>query len=306
MGRARELHLVDRVHGEAPRPLEPALVAGAFEQRQEGETVAGRAVAERRAFAKRPRLPGQLASGHEQPGEAVVAWRHPGQRRHDPGSAVAPLRADLGWPAHRQALTGDRLPVRPAFLRHGGGGDRAQRVTLELAEALCPEQVGPLGERGDASGHAVCRADELGHVVVEVLGPDPAAELLVLLPPGPDRVRELPPDSRPARLARALQERGRDQHRAGRAPHHLDRRILGVRREQVVEQVAPGRVRRQSLGDRQDPGAPEPQAPRGRPVVGKRLVALVEPGGDRGEVALRAELVKRPDDARSPEVDAGE
>jgi hypothetical protein len=69
------LDLLHGVHGEATRPLEPELVAGALEQPQERVTVPGGPVAEVRALAQRPRLPGQLAAGAQQPLVLVVCGR---------------------------------------------------------------------------------------------------------------------------------------------------------------------------------------------------------------------------------------
>src|SRR5204863_9908592 len=83
------LDLLDGVHREAARALEPALVSRPRVELQERVAVAGRAVAKAGALRERTRLPRQLAARFEQRREVVVATREVCQRRDDPRRAVA-------------------------------------------------------------------------------------------------------------------------------------------------------------------------------------------------------------------------
>ena len=66
MALARRLDLLDGVHREPPRPLQPKLVSQPLEQRQEGAAVTGRAVTEAGALGQRAGLPGQLGARRQQ------------------------------------------------------------------------------------------------------------------------------------------------------------------------------------------------------------------------------------------------
>src|SRR5207237_6190205 len=123
------LDLLDRVHREAARPVEPALVARPVEELQEGVAVAGRAVAEARALRERPRPPRQLAARLEQGRQLLVARRERGERRHDPGPAVAPLRAEL---RRLPGLFERRPPLGHAAVPEGVARDRLDRPALQL------------------------------------------------------------------------------------------------------------------------------------------------------------------------------
>src|SRR5438046_7802552 len=58
------LDLLDAVHGEPPRPVQPQLIAGAPVQRQERQAVARGAVAEAGPLAQRDRKSTRLNSSH--------------------------------------------------------------------------------------------------------------------------------------------------------------------------------------------------------------------------------------------------
>src|SRR5690242_20127929 len=107
------LCLGDGVDGEAARPLEPALVAGARERFEEREAVTGRTVAKAVALlvAVSARTPDELGAGEQEvlveilPGAGDNAWR-----------AGAPLETDptVSWP--RELPTRRSGPVREAVL----------------------------------------------------------------------------------------------------------------------------------------------------------------------------------------------
>src|SRR3954447_14545726 len=83
------------MHRERAGALEPALVAGSLEQLQEGVAVPGGAVTEAVPLLQRPRAACELAAGHEELGQRVVARCEARERRDDARRPVAPLRADL-------------------------------------------------------------------------------------------------------------------------------------------------------------------------------------------------------------------
>ena len=64
--------LLERMHRERAGAHEPSLVAGSFEELQEGVAVARRAVAEARTLLQRACDPRELAAGDEQVGERIV------------------------------------------------------------------------------------------------------------------------------------------------------------------------------------------------------------------------------------------
>ena len=87
------LDLLERVHREGTGAVEPALVARAGVQREEGAAVAGGAVTEPGALAERAGVPHELARCLEQAVGGVVAGEG-GQARDEAGRTVAPLHAD--------------------------------------------------------------------------------------------------------------------------------------------------------------------------------------------------------------------
>src|SRR5439155_16909494 len=107
------LGLCERVHGEAARALEPALVAGARERLEEREAVAGRAVAETVALfvAVRTRPPDQLGACKQQLFVEVVP-----RAGEDAGRAGAPLETDPTVSGPRELRTPRSGPVGEAAL----------------------------------------------------------------------------------------------------------------------------------------------------------------------------------------------
>ena len=151
------LDLADRVRGEPARAVEPALVAGALEEREERVAVPGRAMAEARALRDRSGLPRQLAAG-----ERKILVEHVAERRDHPRGAVAPLDADR--PIADKLAVSVRRPVRKAVLDHGvaaGGLGRAVEVTegehaarkavrrAEIHAGSCPRGSAPRGRSRD-------------------------------------------------------------------------------------------------------------------------------------------------------------
>src|SRR5579875_160963 len=145
------LDLRDRVPGERARPLEPALVARAPVQDEEGVGVTGRAVAQARALRQRPGSPGQLAAGERELQLELVA-----QRGHHPGRAVTPLHADL---AGRRSLGGQPVDERA----------RPERVRGEIGGR---GWLAPVGERAHDARVAVRRAEEARRPPVQALRPE--------------------------------------------------------------------------------------------------------------------------------------
>src|SRR5690349_5225059 len=129
------LDLADGVHSERTRTVEPELVTRPAVEHEERVAVAGGAVTEPRAFGERSRAPGQLAAR-----ERKLEIEQVLECRHHPGSAVAPLHADL------PGLSGlGRLPVCEPVL--------AQQVRREVGECYRAS----IRERADIAGVAVCR-----------------------------------------------------------------------------------------------------------------------------------------------------
>ena len=90
--RLQPLDLLERVHGEPPRSVEPLLVAGPLERSQQRVSVPGRAVADAGAFlqAVRACTPGQLGACKEQ-----LLIEVGGRRNDDSRGAATPLDTDL-------------------------------------------------------------------------------------------------------------------------------------------------------------------------------------------------------------------
>src|SRR5436309_7097723 len=133
---AKAFGLEERMDGEPPRALEPALVAGARERFQERETVAGRAMAEAVTLlvAVRAGSPDQLGRFEEQLLVEVVP-----RAGGDAGRAGAPLEADE---ALRVGELGTRRtgPVCEAVLTQGGTGEHLRHVGRKRVVPLEPEQ----------------------------------------------------------------------------------------------------------------------------------------------------------------------
>src|SRR4029078_13683589 len=106
----RALRLLDRMHRECARAMQPELVAGAREELQERVAVPGGSVAAAGPLPERARAPRQLATGDEQLGEGVVPGREGGERCDDARRAVTPLRAawDAALPQRRRFTAGPR------------------------------------------------------------------------------------------------------------------------------------------------------------------------------------------------------
>src|SRR5437763_17217488 len=68
-----------RVQREPARPLEPQLVAGAVEEREQREAVARRPVTQARALAQRSGAPDELAAGQQEALEDGIAGLGRGQ-----------------------------------------------------------------------------------------------------------------------------------------------------------------------------------------------------------------------------------
>src|SRR5512133_393009 len=161
------LDLLDRVHGERARPVEPELVSGPLQELQECVAVAPGAVAEVRSFPQGPRLPRQLAALDEELGKSGIAWRHGRERADDSRSPVTPLCSDRGglpgWLERRRPLS--EAAYASSVLR-----DRRDGAPLELAPPLGVEQAAA-GEDVDVSGEPVCRPEDVTAVPVDVLVP---------------------------------------------------------------------------------------------------------------------------------------
>src|SRR3954453_18579837 len=241
------LDLGERMDGEAAGPLEPALVAGALEDLQEGEPVAGRAVAGTRALPGRvgPRLPRELGACEQQ---LLVEIRRSGG--DDPRRAVTPLQPNPAPAGRRRCPSRGGRPVDQPVLDHG--------FAREHLGGLAPQRFAPLAlglqERVHVADGAVGRAEEPLRLAVEVLRPEP-----VIAASCQQRLRALAPGLRPALLPGPLVHRARGEHRAGRAPHQLLElvgHVLAHVREEGVRKLG---LRPELAGDEQDAGLTEEQ-----------------------------------------------
>ena len=212
--RVGALDLLERVHRERARPLEPALVARALEELEEGVAVAGGAVAEAGALRQRACAPGELAALDEQLGEA-----RRGRARSEPSDATIP-----GAPWHhcvRMAcgvLGGSRAGGHCASpsARCACCRDHVDRTALELGPSRVVEQVAAR-EHEDVADEAVRRAE---HVCL------PAGHRLEPELARPTASHRPSADSRHASAhigsPRALVHDLRGEHRPRRAPGELD------------------------------------------------------------------------------------
>src|SRR5204863_4015072 len=120
--RGKALRLDERVEGETPGALEPALVAGARERLQEREAVPRRAVADPVPLlvAVRAGLPDQLGALEQELFVEIL----PGAGQ-DPGSSRAPLESDpaVGADELRTRRAG---PVGEAALPKRGAGEHGR------------------------------------------------------------------------------------------------------------------------------------------------------------------------------------
>ncbi len=158
--RAKSFGLAERMDREPPRSLEPAVVAGARERLEEGETVARSAVADAMTLlvAMRAGLPDQLGGSEQQFFVEVL----PGAGG-DTGRSGTPLEADAALCVNelRTRRTG---PVRETVLAEGSAGEHARRLSGKHVVRLEPEQ------RERIAGGAVKCAET---AVVLVLPPEP-------------------------------------------------------------------------------------------------------------------------------------
>src|SRR5206468_4219891 len=113
--RPEPLDLRQRVNREAPRPLEPELVASALERLQERVPVPGGAVADTRTLleAGRPGSPDELGTGQQE--LLVEVLRGPVD---DARRSGAPLDADLAVVRVHQVAVFLERPVREPVLDH--------------------------------------------------------------------------------------------------------------------------------------------------------------------------------------------
>jgi hypothetical protein len=132
------LHLLDRVHREAPRTFEPQRIAAELVQRQERESVPGGAVAEARSLAQRTGAPDQLTGA-----ERKLHGHQVAERADDPGGAVAPLDVNLlGGPGDRLVERGQLTPATHRRVR-----TRAPRASFRPSPTSAPTSGAP-GSRG--------------------------------------------------------------------------------------------------------------------------------------------------------------
>ena len=153
--------LGEGVDGEAARPLEPALVAGARERLQEREAVARRAVAETVALLVPvgARAPDELGAGKHE----ILVEEVPGAG-DDPRRAGAPLHTDpaVSWP--RELRSRRAGPVGEAVL--------AERMSRENGRALARDGiVGVEAEQSECVSRDAVECAQAA--VVVVLAPQP-------------------------------------------------------------------------------------------------------------------------------------
>src|SRR6476659_6744647 len=130
------LRLGEGVDGEAARPLEPALVAGARERLEEREAVARGAVTEAVALLVPvgTRTPDELGASEQEVLAEVVPRTGEDARR-----AGAPLEGDPAVPrAHERASRRSR-PVHEAVFAHGMSGEHRRGLGGERLVRLEPE-----------------------------------------------------------------------------------------------------------------------------------------------------------------------
>ena len=165
--------LRDPVHRECARACEPACVAGALMQLEEGVAVAAGAMAQVRALHERARGPGGLACSEQHVGEPIGGEL--GQADHEAGRAVAELHEQ----AMRLVIQVRQLhrPVRAAVFAHrgalDGGGDHA-RPGVPIARL---QQVAAADQHAGGRGEAMHGVEEAVVAAVQVLRPIVAAVL---------------------------------------------------------------------------------------------------------------------------------
>jgi hypothetical protein len=152
--------LGDRVPGEQACPIEPQLVAGSLEQRQERIAVPGGAVAQARSLGERSCPPGELGAG-----QCQILVEHQPERGDHPGCAVTPLQADGAVLDERPPATGASSPARPRRLmasrrppshRQGSTQRRAVRRARDRLDPAV-QVLRPPRSRGRGRPAPVCR-----------------------------------------------------------------------------------------------------------------------------------------------------
>ena len=229
-----------------------------------------------------------------------------GQRGDHPRRAVAPLGANRLLAALE--CFGHRRPLAEPAVALGVGRHGRDRPPLELRTTLGVEEIS-LGECENVAGEAVRRSDVFDGAAVEILFPEVTAPLR------PELVRGFAPGLLPMLRSGAFSHHPGRDHRSGRPPHQLERRVLGVRPHRLEQLLLLPRSRGQSVRDEQDAGCAHEER-RHRPrdevlKVGLRGIALGQAHGNRSPVTLKIdetgvrECVERPDHARGAEVERG-
>ena len=254
------------------------------------------------ALPQRAGKPGQLPAGDEQLGQVVVVGRQRGERRDDPGRAVAPLRPNALRAARRLQR---RRPLGKAVRALRVRRDRGDRAPLELAPPCSVQEVA-VREDEHVAREPVRRAEHMRAPADDLLAPQ------LVVPRGPEAIGRAVPRLRPLRCSCALVHHLRGEHRPRCAPEELERRVGGVREDELQQlrlQLTGGSQR---MRDEHDPGLSEHERGHDAVVRKVRLGAVPVRQARRDIAEARRELdgarplerVQRPDDARRTEVEA--
>ena len=137
-------------------------------------------------------------------------------------------------------------PVGETILEDGVAAEDLVRLTLQHLAFLVVQELG--AQRVDDADDAVRRCEASAHVAVELLRPE-----AVVFAALEEALGALVPGVCPPLLAGAAVELGGGEHRAGGAPHDLDRLAVRVLPDAGEQAIGPLGGRLDEPGDSENP-----------------------------------------------------